>query len=185
MLMVVALLQSLFVINDPAAIVATTDSIPTSCFGVCDGTANVTASGGTGTLSIQWDAATGNQTGPTATGLCPGTYTATITDMNGCVLIVNAIVTQPDGMTFTVGGIDQSCFGICDGTVGVEVMGGTAPWTYQWFNGTTPINPSNMDTLTGLCAGTYFVTVTDASGCMQSSTPVTINEAYRGYCHHY
>jgi gliding motility-associated-like protein len=55
---------------------------------------------------------------------------------------------------------DPNCHGVCDGVCTVVMAGGTAPYQYQW-SGSTSVTA----TATGLCAGTHFVTVTDALGC--------------------
>ncbi len=63
-----------------------------------------------------------------------------------------------------------SCNSNCDGTASVTAMGGTAPYTYSWM-------PGGMTTATisGLCTGTYSVTVTDAVGATQTQS-FTISE---------
>jgi len=65
---------------------------------------------------------------------------------------------------------DLNCTDVpsCDGTAQVATTGGTGPYTYNWSNG------SSNDNLTGLCAATYTVTVTDANGC-STDTTVVIN----------
>ncbi len=49
--------------------------------------------------------------------------------------------------------------GICNGTATVNPSAGAAPYSYFWSTGQT------TQTITGLCAGSYSVTVTDANGC--------------------
>lgn len=59
-----------------------------------------------------------------------------------------------------------------NGTASAEVVsGGLTPFTYLWSNGAT------TSTITGLTAGTYTVTVTDAAGCIsvQSVTVDVLN----------
>ncbi len=55
----------------------------------------------------------------------------------------------------------------CDGQVKLSVSGGTLPYAIRWANGSTETS------LTGLCEGTYMVTVTDASG-KQLTEPIKI-----------
>lgn len=135
------------------------------CFGDCNGSATVTASGGTQPYTYQWNDPS-NQTGSTATGLCAGTYSVTVTDANGCVSVSTVIITQPPLLVASTTANDASCFGECDATASVFVTGGTPPYVYQWND------PNNQTTVsaTGLCAGTYTVTVTGSNGCVASAT---------------
>ena len=103
------------VVDPPVLTLAVDNVVNTACANQSNGTATVVAGGGTGNISIAWN--TINQTGPTATGLEPGTYTAVATDANGCTtsvsatvqaldtenpVIVNAPVTAPLGNTGSV-----------------------------------------------------------------------------------
>ena len=140
-----------------------------SCANACDGTALVTVSGGTSPYTYVWSDA---QTTPTASGLCAGVYSVTVTDANGCDLTEsNIIISEPSvlansGTTVT----DATCNGSNDGTASVMPIGGTSPYTYLWSDGqTTPI-------ATGLVAGTYSVTVTDANNCSIDVNNINVAE---------
>lgn len=135
------------------------------CFGDCNGTATVIASGGTSPYTYQWNDPS-NQTTATATGLCAGTYSVVVTDANGCVSVSTVIITQPALLIATTTADDVSCFGECDGIASVFVTGGTPPYTYQWND------PNNQTTVSAinLCAGTYSVTVTGSNGCVANAT---------------
>ncbi|CAN5377977.1 hypothetical protein BH09BAC5_BH09BAC5_09380 [soil metagenome] len=139
-----------------------------TCFGACDGTATVAPTGGTGPYTYLW--APGGQTTPSINGLCPGTYTCTVTDFNGCTITYNAVITQPALLQVSLTHTNASCFGVCDGTATSTVVGGTSPYTYLWApSGQTTPNRN------GLCAGIYNLTVTDANGCT-ALVQVTITE---------
>lgn len=149
-----------------------------TCFGDCDGSAVVEATGGTPPYTYQWNdpASTANDT---VTGLCDGIYGVTVTDDNGCVSISSVVITEPNLLQVTTTANDVSCYGECDATASAFVVGGTPPYTYQWND------PSNQTTATavGLCAGTYTVTVTGSNGCIamdsqlifQPPTPISID----------
>ncbi len=75
-------------------LVLSTSSTPANCPSQDDGTATVTnISGGTGPYSYSWNTVP-VQTGPTATGLTAGTYSVTVTDINGCTATVNVVVSN-------------------------------------------------------------------------------------------
>ena len=72
-------------------------------------------------------------------------------------------------VTSDYNGRDVSCFGACDGAVNASAANGTAPYSYSWSNGAT------TQAISGLCAGTYSVTVTDATGCNAVGSVTLVN----------
>jgi gliding motility-associated-like protein len=140
-----------------------------TCPGACDGSATVVASGGTLPFTYNWLPTGGNSN--TATGLCEGTYTVTVTDANGCTEQQSVIVNEPDSIVINTNTLDASCNGLCDGEAYADATGGFEGFTFQWNDFANTAN----DTVTSLCAGTYQVIATDIAGCMDSTT-VTINE---------
>lgn len=166
-------IQKLAVITEPNGITTSISSqTNVLCFGNNTGSATVSATGGTGALTYSWDTIP-IQTTATATGLVAGTYNVTITDANGCSKMLTVLITQPSAELATTisNSTNVSCFGGSNGNATVSVTGGASPYFYSW--GTSPIQTSA--TATGLTAGTYNVTVTDANGCVDSSS-VTITE---------
>lgn len=150
------------ILTQPPAITSSVSVTNTLC-GNNTGSATVTASGGTGNLTYFWVPSGG--TSSTATGLGAGNYTCIITDANGCTEIVTANIQNANGPNPTI--VSQTnvlCNGASTGSVSVSVSGGTAPYTYSWSNG------SSASSATGLSAGIYTVTVTDASGCFNTQT---------------
>lgn len=74
---------------------------------------------------------------------------------------------------------DPSCYGVDDGTISVTVSGGTAPYTYLWSDNTSETTNETTAQLSGLGAGAYSVTVTDANGCQSGGTHETTTECFR------
>ncbi len=153
-----------FDITEPTPLVLSITATDALCFGACDGTATVTPSGGTGPYTYLWSDVNA-QTTQTATGLCAGNYTVDVTDANGCVETISVTIGQPTDIVLTTGMLPATCNGVCDAAASVAASGGTAPYTYSWNPGS-----ETTDTITGLCAGIYVVTVTDAQGCVKTAT---------------
>jgi gliding motility-associated-like protein len=151
-------------ISQPTSINSTTSSTPVSCFGGANGTATVTASGGTIPYSFLWNDGM-NQTTQTSSNLIAGTYINTVTDNNGCTLTSTAIVTQPSSYISVSGTpTDVLCAGSTNGTITTNAIGGVTPYTYLWSNGSTTSDLNN------LTIGSYTVTVRDANGCTISNS---------------
>lgn len=158
-------------INEPLQVAGSIVGTNISCFNACDGQATVTGDVGNTPFSFQWDAASGNQTGSTAQGLCPGTYDVTITDDDGCMGTASVTITEPTLLTSSISQSGNiSCFGFCDGFAQGSAAGGTSPYSYSWSN-----NGGGAALATNLCAGAYTLTVTDDNGCMTTSD-VTLTE---------
>ena len=159
------------VITQPTGITATTAQTNVSCTGSTTGSATVTATGGNGSLTYSWNT-NPIQTTATATGLKAGTYTVTITDENTCSLPKQVTITEPNAIiTSVTSKTDVLCFGNNTGSATVSASGGTGFLNYSW--NTVPIQTTA--TATGLVAGNYTLTVTDANSC-QKIQDVTINQ---------
>jgi hypothetical protein len=152
-----------FTITQPTAIsTATGSQINVSCNGGTNGSASVTPSGGAGGYTYSWSPSGG--TAATATGLAAGSYTVTVTDANSCTATRNFIITEPTAISTATGSqTNVSCNGGTNGSASITPSGGAGGYTYSW-------SPSGgtAATATGLSAGTYTVTVTDANSCMAS-----------------
>ncbi len=146
------------VVTQPAPLTCSITSTNETCNEFDDGTVTITASGGTS--PYVYDDGTTTNTDGIFTGLAAGTYNVTITDANGCTTTCSAVVTQPDPLTCSITSASEICNEFDDGTVTATASGGTSPYVYD--DGTT----TNTDgVFTGLAAGTYNVTITDANGC--------------------
>ena len=151
--------QDSIVLTEPAPLSASFSSTDANCSSSCDGSGMVSGvSGGTAPYSYLWS---NGDTNAVAQNLCVGSYDVTVTDVNGCSTTGTITITEPTLMTMSTTIINQvSCFSNCDGQATVSmVTGGTGPYTYLWSTTATSASVS------GLCAGTHTVTVTDANGC--------------------
>ncbi|HNI43380.1 MAG TPA: T9SS type A sorting domain-containing protein, partial [Chitinophagales bacterium] len=143
---------------EPIRLGLTAATTPATC-GANNGTVDLSVTGGTGTLSYFWS---NGATTQDLSGVAAGTYFVIVSDANGCSSSASAQVTTPNGLTVNLGanGIDNiSCNGLTNGAIDIAISGGTTPYNVLWSNGAT------TQDLSGLSAGDYEVTVTDASGC--------------------
>ncbi len=159
-------------VTEPTAVTTSMASSIVSCFGGNDGTATITASGGTPNYTYVWST-TPVQTTATATGLTIGTYYVTITDANICIATDSVTITQNTEIILSSTSTSVNCSGGTDGTATVTASGGITGYTYAWS--TTPVQ--TMATASNLSAGQYFVTVTDGANCtaIDTITVGTIN----------
>jgi len=141
-------------------------SVSAGSIAVAGGTTNVsvTATGGKAPYTFS---------GPTA-NVKAGTYTYTVTDANGCKDTKIITITEPAIATLVIASVthtDVSCNGSSNGTAGVTVTGGVAPYTYSWNGGPA----QSVSTVSGLPAGNHTVVVRDAAGNSVSSG-VTVSQ---------
>ena len=152
----------------------TVDSeVDVTCPSGSDGTAAVSATGGTPAYTYHWDDA-GNSTTASVSGLTAGTYHVTISDQVGvCQDVQTITIDQPSPITISFTTTDVQCNGGSDGTATALPSGGNgASWTYSWSAGGATSSATN----TGLSHGvTYTVTVEDNQHCPQTST-ITVSE---------
>lgn len=136
----------------------------TSC-GEDNGSATVTATGGTGLLTYQWSHDNAIA-GPTAIDLAAGDYQVSITDVNNCILIVDLTVEQSRTPLIVVSSITDASCGVENGsaTVNTQFLNGTL--TYNWSHDAT----LSVPTANNLATGSYSVTVSGEGGCSARTT---------------
>lgn len=160
-----------FAITQPAVVNGSIDNASNpSCHGAIDGTITILSTGGIAPYSYNFG--TGGQTNNVASGLAPGTYTITITDVNNCTDIVSASLSDPTPIVSTAtvvsdyNGAEISCAGAEDGSVRVNASGGTGNLTFLWNNNQSGATVSNLG------ADTYTVVTTDANNCTNMTSVV-------------
>lgn len=166
---------TVFNITQPDPLVATIPNTTlTTCYNSADGSATAGQTGGTAPFSYQWDALAFSQTTATATGLAVGAYNVTVTDANGCESTIVANVTSEftQAPIVDAAGTDATSCNPGDGQVFIQsyanISGTPNPGqansiTFQWTNQQTGAQFSG-NTVTGLEAGTYSVSVVDGNG---------------------
>jgi gliding motility-associated-like protein len=152
-------------IGGPTVNVQSTTDV--SCFGLSDGDAAVTVTGGTSPYTYNWSPTGG--TGATASNLAAGTYTVAVTDNTGCVGSTTVTIDEPNAIIVTETIVDANC-GSADGSISIAALGGSTPYTFAW----TP-NGETTNAINGLAAGSYGVTVTDDNGCTTTENYTVLN----------
>lgn len=122
-----------------------------------NGAITATPTGGTAPYSYQWN---NSATTASVTGLPTGSYSVTITDANGCNVTKYTSVGSASPINIGLAATPASCEFEQDGSITATPTGGTAPYTYSWSNGQTTGTATNLE------AGNYYVSVSDASGCI-------------------
>ena len=133
-----------------------------SCGGSPMGKIYITGQTGQSPYTYLWS---NGSTDNVITGLTAGSYTVTVTDYFGCSQIKEGIVTNvsPIGFGgFTV--VNPTCFN-SDGSISLQITGGTAPYYYSASTGNVLISYSSVYTLSGISSGSYTFQVTDAGLC--------------------
>jgi hypothetical protein len=152
------------------------EAVPSSSATTCDGSLNVIVNGGISPYLFSWS--NGMSSEDHFSGdLCPGDYSVEVLDANGCMLQLYGFVdseigtdpndTIPSGSDCSsfVGYIEElstSSETACDGSLNVIINGGISPYTFNWSTGISTTDHFQE----GLCAGYYYVDVTDAVGCV-------------------
>ncbi|MEM1119378.1 MAG: SdrD B-like domain-containing protein [Bacteroidota bacterium] len=159
-----------YTVNSTDVIMLTVSTNDPDC-GASNGSATVTASGGTPPYTYAWNDAN-NQTTSSATNLPSGTYQVVVTDTNGCQNTTSAIVNNAtnSNIVLTTVVTNISCTNLT-GSIDLTIAGGTAPYTIAWDSGIGAVEDPS-----GLAAGTYNVLVTDADGCSNNATATIIEE---------
>ena len=154
--------SDLVTVNQPPRIEVSYQTQDNECFGDQNGAIEANVVGGSPGYQYSWSNAS---TGTNLSDVIAGTYSLTVTDQNGCESITSAMVNQPDPLDISINGLDVSCFGGRDGSIEVEVAGGTGPFEYSLDNK----NFTGSSKLIGLEQGEYNVFVLDANGCSMTS----------------
>ena len=140
------------------------------CYG--ENTAGVSAwiSGGTGTMNYLWS---DNSTDYSLFNIGAGTYTITVTDENSCTKTDSYVVTQPDQIVITPIVSDVLCYGQSDGSIILNVTGGTPDYYYSIDGGISFVQINSFDYL---APNTYMPVVKDINNCMVTATDIVITE---------
>lgn len=155
-----------FIVGEKSPLILSTTQQDISCYGLSDGSIDLTVLGGVLPYIFSWNTGFNNED---EDSLSAGTYTVLVTDSNSCFKNDTVIITQPDSLLATIqsilypNGHNVSLFQMQDGNVNLDVFGGTNPYSYSWSNGAI------TQDLTNVGANNYSVIITDVNGCTYST----------------
>jgi len=178
-------LSKAYTLTQPEPITGTINLVKDlACFNATDGEIQVTATGGVVTADnsyrYQWQQLLGGTyqsiSGATAaslTGIGAGSYRVMLTDNNDITFTSSVyVLQQPERLIPRIDMTHSSCYGAHDGTITVQLSGGTGSYqiglwspgqlAYQWNN----FNSGKSHLLTNRGPGTYRIKLRDANGCV-------------------
>lgn len=172
--------SAVFNVEEPDEIKLTIAEIPLNCFEANDGSFEVEIEGGNSTYEFRYRAQSGFSAWEKVTGnrikvnnLERNTYTLQVKDTNNCLALNNSgtpdfeiTITEPPILVVEKESLtNPSGFNLANGSISIDVVGGTTPYNYEWFNETGTLIPGNSNSVSGLKAGNYRVIVIDANNC--------------------
>ncbi|MES2628138.1 MAG: BspA family leucine-rich repeat surface protein, partial [Bacteroidota bacterium] len=154
-------------VTQPAALVVVKDSSLISCYGLEDGRAKVSPSGGSTPYEYAWS---NGKTSKEITGLAAGTYSVTVTDVNSCQRLISFNITQPADITNpTIADGGEVCAGQT-----VTFTSGSNATSFQWEKSSSSLSAD----FTPLSDGTFF-TGSGTKSLTITSSELTADARYR------
>ena len=148
-------------ITEPDALSFSANTTTVNCFNQNNGSISTSTGGGMPPYDFVWS---NGAVSASLNNLSAGNYSVTITDMNGCSLTDVFAITQPDAIQISSSRTAISCNGANDGSITVNPFGGAGDYSFNWANGNT------TNQLTDLSAGNYLVAITDGDGCSTTAS---------------
>jgi gliding motility-associated-like protein len=137
-----------------------------TCNSFADAGINVVVLGGTSPYTYLWNDGVVSQN---RSNITAGNYSVSVTDNNGCVITRQVIITEPTALVISEGHTNILCNAQNTGSINVTTSGATLPYTFNWNDGITTEDRTNLS------AGNYNLTVTDDNACSVSLS-VSISE---------
>lgn len=146
--------------------VSVVETVDVNCFGGKNGSVDVNVTGGKEPYIYSWS---NGETTQDISEVVAGSYTINVQDANGCVNTTSALIKQPEPLEAVFADVKNiNCHGDSTGAIAIDVTGGTLPYSYNWSNG------ASIEDISNLKIGDYSVDITDAKGCSQSlATTIT------------
>ena len=167
--------DTVLVIDQPNELDVSLESSNITCFGINDGTIDLSINGGTSPYSINLN----NQVVETGDeyvfdNLEVNSYTLSITDSQGCSYNDEISISQPDSISIMSTSVNSPCFNLPYGALAFDVTGGSAPYQYllTTSSGTIIADSVILDSVfynsPPLYADQYIISITDNNNCFDS-----------------
>ena len=153
-------------VNNGAPVIENSLSKNVSCNGGTNGSVSLVVNNGNPTYTYNWS---NGATTENITSLTAGTYFVEITDANGCSTSGSYDITEPTAIDLNP--TTTADLGNNEGSIDLNITGGTPGYTFEWSNGAT------TEDLSDLSAGIYTVFVTDLNGCTAEISTEVLNES--------
>ena len=154
------------IVNNGAPVIENSLSNNVSCNGETNGSVSLVVNNGNPTYTYNWS---NGATTESLTELTAGTYSVQITDANGCTTSGSYDITEPTAIDLNP--TTTADLGNNEGSIDLNITGGTPGYTFEWSNGAT------TEDLSDLSAGIYTVFVTDLNGCTAEISTEVLNES--------
>ncbi|MBP6754665.1 MAG: gliding motility-associated C-terminal domain-containing protein, partial [Bacteroidia bacterium] len=154
------------VVSQPDDIVITPTITEITCYGANNASITLNVTGGTAPYQANWS---NLATGFFQNNLAAGSYTITITDANGCTKPITINIIEAPIFTINPVVTNISCFGANNGSINLNLIGGQAPVTLTWSDGSTSGTVRN-----NLLPGTYTVAISDGTPCYINRTFIIV-----------
>lgn len=173
-------------ITEPVALGQIGITSDVNCNGGDDGAIAIESFGGTFPLTYSWS---NGATTEDLQNISAGDYTLTVTDARNCTNTQTYTIYEPaQAISLSATGVDILCKEDSTGSINLNVSGGTAGYSFMWYNSDGIIIPYQSEDVSGLPADEYTVLVTDNNDCQETlsltliepadglaTTPITVN----------
>ena len=149
------------ILYEPSELITTLNTTDISCNNLCNGEVYSNTSGGVSPYYYLWS---NTQITANILNLCPGNYSLTVLDENGCAKNASTSINQPSAITLTVDSINNiDTYGNNDGFIYITINGGNGPLNTSWTSANSYSSTTND--ILNLYADIYYLEIIDTNLC--------------------
>jgi hypothetical protein len=158
---------AVFVQTEENPLIASFLTDPLNCFSDTNGFLEINVSGGTPPYIYAWD---NGATTKRIENLTAGDYGVKVTDNAGCFKQFTGVVAGSPPLEITAHVNEPACSGLTNGSISLQVNGGSPPYSYKWDDGSSGSSRNNLG------AGNYWVEIVDSKACETVRREFTLND---------